>query len=29
MVFNERIRKIKAFDAYPTLETGSMFLDNK
>ena len=29
MVFNEKIVKIKAFDAYPTLETCSVFLDNR
>ena len=28
MVFNEKICKIKAFDAYPTLETSGVFLDN-
>ena len=32
MVFNEKICKIKAFDAYPTLEnceTCGVFLDNR
>ena len=28
MVFTEKICKIKAFDAYPTLETCGVFLDN-
>ena len=28
MVFNEKIYKIKVFDAYPTLETCCVFLDN-
>ena len=29
MVFNEKIIKIKAFDAYPALETCGVFLDNR
>ena len=30
MVFNEKMCKIKAFDAYPTLETWrGVFLDNR
>ena len=29
MVFNEKIYKIKAFDASPTLETCGVFLDNR
>ena len=29
MVFNGKICKIKAFDAYPTCETCRVFLDNR
>ena len=29
MVFTEKICKIKAFDAYPTLETCGVFLDKR
>ena len=29
MVFNEKICKIKSFDAYPTFETCGVFLDNR
>ena len=29
MVFIEQIFKIEAFDAYPTLETCGVFLDNR
>ena len=29
MVFNEKICRIKTFDAYPTLETCGVFLDNR
>ena len=29
MAFNEKTCKIKAFDAYPTLKTCGVFLDNR
>ena len=29
MVFNEKICKMKTFEAYPTLETCGVFLDNR
>ena len=29
MVFNEKICKIKTFDAYATFETCGVFLDNR
>ena len=29
IVFNEKVCKIKAFDAYPTRETCGVFLDNR